>query len=232
MTPTACWTPPITARSTKDLPPTPAAQTRIATTTPGKPELQGCKEKQLVRIQESSIDILEVVQFEYNKAAIQKRSFKLLDEVSKVIVNHPELKHLRVEGHTDDRGNDAYNKKLSQARAESVMRYLTEHGVAAERLVAVGYGEEKPVADNTTENGRTKNRRVEFKIIDASAATKPAEIQWALELEQRVKTENYQPSSEEKKRYDDIARSLDKGNSSPSRPVDSNGPPSKASPRP
>ena len=140
---------------------------------PGKPELQGCKEKQLVRIQETSIEILEVVQFEYNKAVIQKRSFKLLDDVAKVIVNHPELKHIRVEGHTDDRGNDAYNKKLSQARAESVMRYLTEHGVAAERLEAVGYGEEKPVEDNTTEAGRTKNRRVEFKIVDGAKSAAP-----------------------------------------------------------
>lgn len=54
----------------------------------------------------------------------------------------------------------------SQARADSVMRYLTEHDVAASRLEAAGYGEEKPVADNATEAGRTKNRRVEFKILD------------------------------------------------------------------
>jgi outer membrane protein OmpA-like peptidoglycan-associated protein len=143
---------------------------------PGKPELQGCKEKQLVRIAETSIEILEVVQFEYNKAVIQKRSFKLLDDVARVIVAHPELEHIRVEGHTDDRGNDAYNKKLSQARAESVQRYLTEHGVAAGRLEAVGYGEEKPLGDNTTEAGRTQNRRVEFRILDAKTqGPKPKE---------------------------------------------------------
>jgi outer membrane protein OmpA-like peptidoglycan-associated protein len=136
---------------------------------PGKPELQGCKEKQLVRIAETSIEILEVVHFEYNKAVIQKRSFKLLDDVARVIVAHPELQQIRVEGHTDDRGNDAYNKKLSQARAESVQLYLIERGVAANRLQAVGYGEENSIADNKTEAGRTQNRRVEFKIVDANA---------------------------------------------------------------
>jgi outer membrane protein OmpA-like peptidoglycan-associated protein len=136
---------------------------------PGKPELQGCKEKQLVRIAETSIEILEVVHFEYNKAVIQKRSFKLLDDVARVIVAHPELEQIRVEGHTDDRGNDAYNKKLSQSRAESVQKYLIERGVAANRLQALGHGEENPIADNKTEAGRTQNRRVEFKIVDTKA---------------------------------------------------------------
>jgi outer membrane protein OmpA-like peptidoglycan-associated protein len=138
---------------------------------PGKPELQGCKEKQLVRIAETSIEILEVVHFEYNKAVIQKRSFNLLDDVARVLVAHPELERIRVEGHTDDRGNDAYNKKLSQARAESVQKYLIDHGVAANRLEALGYGEEKPIGDNKTEAGRTQNRRVEFKIVDSKART-------------------------------------------------------------
>jgi outer membrane protein OmpA-like peptidoglycan-associated protein len=112
---------------------------------------------------------LEVVHFEYNKAVIQKRSFKLLDDVARVLVAHPELERIRVEGHTDDRGNDAYNKKLSQARAESVQKYLIERGVATNRLEAVGYGEEKPIGDNKTEPGRTQNRRVEFKIIETKA---------------------------------------------------------------
>ena len=141
---------------------------------PGKPELQGCQEKQLVRIVEDRIEILEVVHFDYNKAVIQRRSFKLLDSVARVIVAHPELNHIRVEGHTDDKGNDAYNKKLSQSRAEAVLRYLAGQGVAAERLHAVGFGEEKPMGENASEAGRAANRRVEFRIV-APEATKPSE---------------------------------------------------------
>jgi OmpA-OmpF porin, OOP family len=110
-----------------------------------------------------------VVHFEYNKAAIQKRSFKLLDEVARVINAHPELQHIRIEGHTDDKGNEAYNKKLSQDRAEAVQRYLTQKGVAEGRLEAVGFGEENPIAENNTDAGRSKNRRVEFKIVDPKA---------------------------------------------------------------
>ena len=69
---------------------------------------------------------------------------------------------LRIEGHTDNTGDDASNKTLSQSRAEAVRDYLVEQGIDASRLEAVGLGEEQPVADNNTEEGRAQNRRVEL----------------------------------------------------------------------
>ncbi|RMF59783.1 MAG: OmpA family protein, partial [Bacteroidetes bacterium] len=70
-------------------------------------------------------------------------------------------------GHTDSTGPDDYNLRLSQARAEAVRAYLIERfGIAPERLVARGYGESQPIADNVTATGRTLNRRVEFRVIE------------------------------------------------------------------
>jgi OOP family OmpA-OmpF porin len=73
---------------------------------------------------------------------------------------------MSIEGHTDDRGDADMNLRLSQGRAGSVMTWLTQHGVAPDRLEAHGYGEEKPIEDNNTDTGRAANRRVEFKIVD------------------------------------------------------------------
>ena len=70
-----------------------------------------------------------------------------------------------MEGHTDNRGSAAYNHDLSRRRAASVMRALVQRGIAADRLVAEGYGFDRPVADNRTALGRAKNRRVEFTIL-------------------------------------------------------------------
>ena len=103
--------------------------------------------------------------FALNKALIQPRSFTLLDAVVAVLQAHPEIEKIRIEGHTDSQGNDAYNKKLSQRRADAVMAYLVKKGVAAARLEAMGYGEEQPKAANDTKEGRATNRRVEFTIV-------------------------------------------------------------------
>ena len=109
-----------------------------------------------------------------NKAIIQPRSFPLLNAVANIIRNHPELPKVTVEGHTDDRGNDAYNQDLSQRRAESVRRYLIGKGIPGDRLDAKGYGESRPIMPNDTNEHRSANRRVEFKIGDiASANTGP-----------------------------------------------------------
>ena len=79
---------------------------------------------------------------------------------------HPQIVKIRVEGHTDDRGSDEYNLKLSDDRAASVMKYLTDHGIAERRLESVGYGETRPIKDNESAEGRKANRRVEFTIIE------------------------------------------------------------------
>ncbi len=130
----------------------------------GTPKNQGCKKKQLVVITQTQLKILDVVHFASGKAKILPKSKKLLDNVASVILSHPEIQKVRIEGHTDDRGNDDTNKQLSQARADSVMEYLVSKGVEAGRLEAIGYGEEKPVADNKTKKGQAANRRVEFNL--------------------------------------------------------------------
>lgn len=90
---------------------------------------------------------------------------KNLDRVAEFLVKYPERK-VTIEGHTDSQGNDDYNLKLSQRRADSVTKYLVGHGVAPERITSVGKGESLPVADNKTAEGRQHNRRVEIVIAD------------------------------------------------------------------
>lgn len=111
------------------------------------------------------IEIRETIQFETGKAVIKKRSHSVLDEVVKVMKDRPGIKKVRIEGHTDSVGDAEKNRKLSQARAKSVLEYLVKKGVARERLEAQGYGPDKPIADNNTDEGKTKNRRVEFTIL-------------------------------------------------------------------
>ncbi|HVV84170.1 MAG TPA: OmpA family protein [Kofleriaceae bacterium] len=131
---------------------------------PGTAANHGCKEKQLAVLDNGRIEILDVVYFKTSKAVIETRSFPLLDAVAGIIRNHPELPKITIEGHTDDRGNDAYNLDLSQRRAESVRRYLITQGIAGERLDAVGYGETRPIVPNDSNAHRSANRRVEFKL--------------------------------------------------------------------
>lgn len=131
---------------------------------PGTVENQGCKDKQRVKIVGNKIEILDIVYFSLNRAVIEKRSYSLLDQVASVILAHPEITKIRAEGHTDNQGNDVYNKKLSQRRADAVKAYLVSKGIVTDRLEAVGFGEEQPKADNTTKEGRATNRRVEFTI--------------------------------------------------------------------
>jgi outer membrane protein OmpA-like peptidoglycan-associated protein len=118
-----------------------------------------------VVITQSSIEIKDKVQFEYGKAALLPVSFGLLDQVAQVMTENPQLEVLQVEGHTDATGGAAFNRKLSQQRAESVRTYLIGKGVEAKRLVAKGFGPDKPIADNSTDAGREQNRRVEFNIL-------------------------------------------------------------------
>ncbi len=118
-----------------------------------------------VSVKEESIDISERVQFKSGSADLLAESEKLLDEVADAMKEHPEILRIRVEGHTDSRAGSRFNRKLSRARARSVRTYLISQGVEGRRLVARGYGEKEPVDSNKTQEGRYKNRRVEFKIL-------------------------------------------------------------------
>jgi outer membrane protein OmpA-like peptidoglycan-associated protein len=126
----------------------------------------GCPEqRKRVTVSKDKIELNEKVYFAYDKAKIQSRSYALLDEVAQVLKDNPDI-NVRVEGHTDSRGGDSYNQKLSQRRAESVVDYLTNKGITRSRLNAKGFGESQPIASNSTEAGRAKNRRVEIEIIN------------------------------------------------------------------
>lgn len=130
----------------------------------------GCPDDRLknarVVVTKGAIKINDVIYFDTGKATIQQRSYSLLDEIAGVIAQHPDIKKIRVEGHTDDVGNDMNNFKLSQARAESVMAYLVSKGIDKGRLDAAGFGEMRPLTSNATEEGKAQNRRVEFIIVD------------------------------------------------------------------
>jgi outer membrane protein OmpA-like peptidoglycan-associated protein len=127
----------------------------------------GCPDKgqTFVVVKEQSIDILDKVLFETGSDKILKKSYGLLDQVAQTLKNHAEIGKVRVEGHTDDVGGPDYNLKLSQRRAESVRAYLIMKGVDAARLTAVGYGETKPIAPNSSKRGKEMNRRVAFSIL-------------------------------------------------------------------
>jgi outer membrane protein OmpA-like peptidoglycan-associated protein len=113
----------------------------------------------------ASIEIKESVQFDQESAVLLPESFGLLDVVVRIVQAHPEIMRLRVEGHTDKLGSKRENLELSQQRAAAVRDYLVSKGVAAERLEAVGYGEDRPIASNKTKEGREKNRRVAFTVV-------------------------------------------------------------------
>ena len=140
---------------------------------PGKVELQGCNAKQLVKITASKLELMQTVFFQTGKAVIQRRSYKLLDNVAAVIKSHPTLQ-IKIEGHTDDVGKDSYNLKLSTNRAAAAVTYLVKKGVEASRLSSEGFGEQYPIADNKKSKGRAENRRVEFNIVGSIETMVPA----------------------------------------------------------
>jgi OOP family OmpA-OmpF porin len=125
----------------------------------------GCPQKyQLIVVTKDKIELKQTIYFAYRKADIKPVSFPLLDEVAQAMQDNPTIR-VRIEGHTDSKGPDAFNLKLSQKRAESVRTYLAGKGVAADRMEPKGFGETVPIADNRTTAGRDQNRRVEFVIV-------------------------------------------------------------------
>lgn len=107
--------------------------------------------------------VLRGVSFDYDQAVVPADEAPIIDQAADLLLADPAVR-IVVEGHTDNRGTDAYNQRLSERRARAVCDYLESRGVAASRLEAVGFGESKPVADNETEEGRAQNRRVELRI--------------------------------------------------------------------
>ena len=119
-----------------------------------------------VEVAEGEVVILQKVQFDTGRATIKAESHALLDEVANVLLLNPQIVRVEIQGHTDDVGTEETNLKLSQRRAQAVRDYLVDKGVRKSRLVAEGYGATQPIADNSTEQGRSTNRRVQFEIVE------------------------------------------------------------------
>jgi outer membrane protein OmpA-like peptidoglycan-associated protein len=136
-------------------------------TEPGKrspiAEKYGCPS--LIEMGEGgTVQLLKPIEFETGRATIKPVSFPILDEVMDLLKSRASIR-LGVYGHTDSKGTPGNNLRLSKDRAAAVRKYLEGHGIAPSRLESEGYGQTKPVAPNDTDEGRAKNRRVEFKIL-------------------------------------------------------------------
>ncbi|MCA9582103.1 MAG: OmpA family protein [Myxococcales bacterium] len=136
---------------------------------PGPVENRGCPRvyKDVV-VTKEAIRISQKIYFEFNKATLQARSYPILNTVAQVLKDYPKVT-IDIQGHTDSRGSDKYNMKLSSERAASVRAYLLGQGIDPNRMTSTGYGETRPVEPNTTAAGREANRRVEFLRTDKEA---------------------------------------------------------------
>jgi outer membrane protein OmpA-like peptidoglycan-associated protein len=109
---------------------------------------------------ETAYDVCSDVLFDFDKSDIRPDAEAVLRQAVRSLDKRFPSQEIRVDGHTDSQGSDAYNDRLSIRRAESVKRWLADHGIAAARMTTHGYGESEPVASNASSDGRQKNRRV------------------------------------------------------------------------
>src|SRR5690606_27946223 len=129
----------------------------------------------LTRVSEDgSIALLKNIEFDLSRATIKPVSFPILNEVVILLEARPQVR-LAINGHTDSQGDRDMNMKLSKDRAAAVKSYLTGQGVQADRLTSEGYGPDKPIDTNDTAEGRAKNRRVEFLVIEEPASGESAD---------------------------------------------------------
>jgi outer membrane protein OmpA-like peptidoglycan-associated protein len=133
------------------------------------PKTNGCPP---ARIEQDEIKISKQVQFKFDSDVILPESDLVLGAIASILNEHSEIARVRIEGHTDDKGTDAYNAKLSQRRAASVVKWLVKHGIAQSRLTSQGFGRSRPIDRNDTDEGRAMNRRVELHIQARKAPKK------------------------------------------------------------
>lgn len=119
----------------------------------------------LAKLEKGATVVLNNLYFDYGKATIAARSQPELKRLHQLLKANPHLK-IEIGGHTDNKGTADFNQKLSELRAQSVVRYMLQRGVTSDRLKAIGYGFRQPVAPNTTEAGRQRNRRTELKVLE------------------------------------------------------------------
>jgi OOP family OmpA-OmpF porin len=134
------------------------------------PKKNGCPT--FIKVEGNVVRIMQQVHFATGSAVILPESFPMLQEISNLLKANKGIKKMSIEGHTDNRGPADLNKKLSGDRAASVRTWLIQHGVEEGRLESHGFGLEKPIETNDTDQGRAANRRVEFKILDEEDSNK------------------------------------------------------------
>jgi outer membrane protein OmpA-like peptidoglycan-associated protein len=127
--------------------------------------------RSLVRVTAKEITIKQQIQFALDQDVILPESTPLLIEIADVLIKNPRIKQVEVQGHTDNTGTPEHNQDLSERRANSVRNWLIKHGVDADRLVAKGYGQTKPLVPNVTTANKARNRRVQFIILQQDKAT-------------------------------------------------------------
>jgi outer membrane protein OmpA-like peptidoglycan-associated protein len=126
----------------------------------------------LVTVGKQEINIKQQIQFAVDSATILPESSQLLTEIADVLIKNPRIRRVEIQGHTDNSGTPDHNKVLSEDRANAVRTWLTSHGVAADRLTAKGYGQDKPLVPNVTGANKARNRRVQFIITEQDAPEK------------------------------------------------------------
>ncbi len=157
---------PVVAAPPPPPPPEPAPPPAVATIEPpSPPPAMATVENQRVRIDDRKLVVLEPVLFETNKDILLPQSFALVRQIGSTLKDNPGIERVRIQGHTDSRGNPVHNLDLSRRRAERIRKLLIQEGLPAESLQAEGFGSTRPLDSNDTKEGRTRNRRVEFEII-------------------------------------------------------------------
>jgi OOP family OmpA-OmpF porin len=139
--------------------PVPTTPAPVAATPPAKPNVSG-----------SLITIPGQIEFESGKATFKAgtETEATLGQLKQFLDENPRVTKLRIEGHTDNVGSAPSNEQLSGERALAIKKFLVDKGIVKTRLLAVGFGQSRPIADNSTEEGRAKNRRTEFRIAELS----------------------------------------------------------------
>ncbi len=145
--------------------PPPPAPTSSSAATPAATATEAPAKSAAV-LKGDSVQIPGNIVFDFGKATLKagEQSEQVLEQLKLYLDENAQVTQLRIEGHTDNVGTPEDNLNLSGARALTIKKWLIDHGVAKERLLAVGFGDTRPIADNSTEEGRAQNRRTEFKL--------------------------------------------------------------------
>lgn len=118
-----------------------------------------------VKLEKGKTIVLDNIYFDHDRTDFLSRSYDQLDNLVEILNQNPLLK-IQIQGHTDNRGDSEYNNQLSNYRASAVVQYLVQRGISSHRLTYRGYGSNQPISTNNTDEGRKRNRRVEFLIVD------------------------------------------------------------------